>query len=668
MTELPHEELLTGYLDGELTAEERAIVERLLHSSAEARQLLEELRALREAIRALPRYAISTRAAADTFAQRVLQQAEREMFTSGSALSETARPQTVPPESEPSPGESSAPSSETNETHSRAAGELPTAGAVAEETRDLSCAPSLADGNGWKRLLAAAAVLAAAITLMVLGPKEPAPTPTPVALQSSPPSAAGLGLDAAVSDDAISPGDELPAAAPWQTEPAGAAMQAAPRQAPPPQAAMPPAPSMPGATPAAESRAFSLGELSHQPAAASLQETPAEAQPQAQRAQPAIDVDGLTAGLPFVGSRNAPLSEKHGIASEALIRGPALVVHVQLTHEAWQQGRFTQTLQKWQIAWHDRPSESGKAAGGAPGSVQAETNKPMPGADQDAGSTTLRLVQVRASVDQLQGLIADLQSAAVQSGDVLALAVATPAGYAYREAEITAANGTGMHRNSGLGRSAQPTRDPVPADRSHRRLSSGDSAGKQNDAIHARITSGTLHENAAEGAAESQGEGMDRKLDHTRPVTDEVAPPYSPLDPEPRLTSRAQRGAAAARAGAGAAKGGAAPDGAVEGKTSGPPFARRQEIERQHFRAAEPDQVRAGQEPPPAVAFPLEATPPPAADQSKAAPSSAHRASQDRAGQDKKQHDRPLAEAQSANPAATTEALFVIQLVPSPEK
>jgi anti-sigma factor RsiW len=55
MSELPHEELLSAYLDGELTAAEQAQVEQLLATSPRARQLLEELSALSATLQALPR-------------------------------------------------------------------------------------------------------------------------------------------------------------------------------------------------------------------------------------------------------------------------------------------------------------------------------------------------------------------------------------------------------------------------------------------------------------------------------------------------------------------------------------------------------------------------------------------------------------------------------------
>ena len=69
--------LLSAYLDGELNAEERAHVEQLLAASAEARQLVDELRALRASLQELPQHTLELE-----FAQRVLVRAEREMAAS----------------------------------------------------------------------------------------------------------------------------------------------------------------------------------------------------------------------------------------------------------------------------------------------------------------------------------------------------------------------------------------------------------------------------------------------------------------------------------------------------------------------------------------------------------------------------------------------------------
>jgi hypothetical protein len=61
------DELISAFLDDELTADERARVERVLGESPEQRQTLEELRALRETMQSLPRHRLGS-----VFHQRVL--------------------------------------------------------------------------------------------------------------------------------------------------------------------------------------------------------------------------------------------------------------------------------------------------------------------------------------------------------------------------------------------------------------------------------------------------------------------------------------------------------------------------------------------------------------------------------------------------------------------
>src|SRR5262245_8256013 len=64
--------LLSAYLDGELTADERAQVDQLLATRAEARQLVEDLRALRAGLQELPQHKLDP-----DFAQTVLARAEQ---------------------------------------------------------------------------------------------------------------------------------------------------------------------------------------------------------------------------------------------------------------------------------------------------------------------------------------------------------------------------------------------------------------------------------------------------------------------------------------------------------------------------------------------------------------------------------------------------------------
>jgi len=76
MKNVPETELLSAYLDGELTADEQAEVERLLTASPTARQLLEEFRTLSSTLQNLP-----TNKLAEDISQRVLRLAERRMLS-----------------------------------------------------------------------------------------------------------------------------------------------------------------------------------------------------------------------------------------------------------------------------------------------------------------------------------------------------------------------------------------------------------------------------------------------------------------------------------------------------------------------------------------------------------------------------------------------------------
>ena len=82
----PENELFSAYLDGELTAEDQAKVERLLATSPAARQLLDELRALSSTLQDMPQYKLG-----EDISEQVLRKAERQILT-----------RSAPPEEQPS--------------------------------------------------------------------------------------------------------------------------------------------------------------------------------------------------------------------------------------------------------------------------------------------------------------------------------------------------------------------------------------------------------------------------------------------------------------------------------------------------------------------------------------------------------------------------------------
>ena len=78
MKDVPENELFSAYLDGELTATEQADVEQLLAASPDARQLLDELRALSSTLQSMPQYTLD-----DDLSGPVLRMAERRVLTGG---------------------------------------------------------------------------------------------------------------------------------------------------------------------------------------------------------------------------------------------------------------------------------------------------------------------------------------------------------------------------------------------------------------------------------------------------------------------------------------------------------------------------------------------------------------------------------------------------------
>jgi hypothetical protein len=80
MKDVPQNELLSAYLDGELTVDEQAEVEQLLAASPGARQLVDELRALSSSLQALPSHQIG-----EDISQEVLRLAEQAQLDPGAA-------------------------------------------------------------------------------------------------------------------------------------------------------------------------------------------------------------------------------------------------------------------------------------------------------------------------------------------------------------------------------------------------------------------------------------------------------------------------------------------------------------------------------------------------------------------------------------------------------
>lgn len=80
MSPIPDDELISAYLDDELSREDRLRAEQLLLDRADLRRLFDELRGLRQGLRSLPKFSLG-----DEFSSAVLRQAERSMLQRGDA-------------------------------------------------------------------------------------------------------------------------------------------------------------------------------------------------------------------------------------------------------------------------------------------------------------------------------------------------------------------------------------------------------------------------------------------------------------------------------------------------------------------------------------------------------------------------------------------------------
>ncbi len=73
---MPDDELLSAYIDGELTGQQLVSIRKRLEKDSTARQVVAELRALSQALRSLPRESLN-----QEIRQQVLRRAQREMRT-----------------------------------------------------------------------------------------------------------------------------------------------------------------------------------------------------------------------------------------------------------------------------------------------------------------------------------------------------------------------------------------------------------------------------------------------------------------------------------------------------------------------------------------------------------------------------------------------------------
>lgn len=410
------QELISAYLDGELSPAQRAEVEQLLVESAEYRRLWSDFRDMQRRLQSLPRLELD-----DDFAQRVLQRAEFAWLSQRDAAN-AARAASEPAPTPDSPLPSEAPTG----YDSDAAACMPAGRGAWRE-------------HGW---IAAAMVLAAGLLLMVAGPWQWPEAPRPQGHRPL----------------AHRPSSAPPADVPTRSWHAHVLDELAEATAAAPQGEIP------------GQRSNSAGDAPHPPDALGGLVAGAAAAPGGRGAT--LQAEGSGADNATDAALAGPLAERrrgnvelelqrrsdaqraksleppaqHAASDE----GGLLVVHVEITEDAWRRGDFRQLLQEYDIDWSGTPdvdqyaepqtgaptaaatasggSSAPSGRGGTASWGKADFKQSLVAADYAAGAAAalggnrseaprrapasampLQVVHVQAAAAQLHGVLAELR-------------------------------------------------------------------------------------------------------------------------------------------------------------------------------------------------------------------------------------------------------------------
>lgn len=421
MKNVPENELFSAYLDGELTADEQAQVEQLLAESAEARQLLDEFRALSATIQSLPASGVP-----EDITQRVLRQAERRVLSEPAPREEPAereKPAAAAavgashsgPESGPRPGSfvrrvlrprnlawsgvavavalMLVVMERTNDTQSRA-------------NREVALDTEAASGQS-----AAPSMHAA-----------PEPTADAAPAESAPANwAVGEGMAAdEVADVSVgrtsAPSAEREMAVPSPAAPAEMAAESE-EAAPAPEvlaeeAPMTEMPAAPGPTPAPEALAADGHRTS--PGPSPVPSRPAEPEPESVAEAAPADVP-------------APSTEPPGVpgARSEVQPGPALVVRCRVTADAYERGVLQQVLAEKLKAKSIVDQLRFEPKGGLAYRDEDRAKKPE-SFSREAGKGDVRVFDVEATPAEVQAMIEEMRSRPQAFPSVSDLSVSEP--------------------------------------------------------------------------------------------------------------------------------------------------------------------------------------------------------------------------------------------------
>ncbi len=333
MKDLLEHELLSAYLDGELTAAEQGQVEQFLAENPAGRQTLDHLRSVSLAVQGLPELQLS-----EDLSDRVLRHAERAILAGPN---------------EPDPSEPASP-------------------VAAWRWQELFRRVVTSRGIAWS-----GAALAIALLMMLSSTPQPhrdvAHAPKPVAREAAPPPMVHPRVAPEMwAADADRNGLLLQDA---EDEAVAARKDARPQELPAP--ATPPAPERAVALPPppkAEMDALRMApamplEVAEEPLETKRQFTEAE--------QPDVERLEDRAAAVAIGE-----SRRH--EAEAFSDLPVLLVHCDITPEAARRGTFDQILAAQQIALHN---------GASPRTKQARPQEAYPAAGEPVGRATRQLAE-----------------------------------------------------------------------------------------------------------------------------------------------------------------------------------------------------------------------------------------------------------------------------------
>ncbi|MBI1900134.1 MAG: zf-HC2 domain-containing protein [Planctomycetia bacterium] len=442
MNPIPEEELLSAYLDGELPAAERAAVETRLAEDADWRAALAELREIRAELDSLPQHTLGA-----DFAAQVLRRIERRLSAAPAAHVDRPEPSSEPAQHEPA-------------ILSISSGAAAADGSMSAEPARPHRVRAVA--LDWRRLSAAAAVLAATLLLMVTsGPFwQPGTRAASAARYKSASRPEFLTSWSERGDDKQS--------LTWQAASAASQPEAPPLPASGGGAAgaLSQGTAPPAGGPTTESAQRNFRDAKDLPKAGARGFAPLQQRalpPSDERVRLRVEQDEAAARDPArlmsdffnLAMDNLQRVKEEIVGGHGAISPAVAVAHIEVTEEAWRDGSFRKLVEGHGIDWE--PAASAAELAKEADARRARRTMDRAGSDKgeaeiareqaaQAPPAQLQLVVVEASREQLEGLSRELQLKSLSRETMLFFAPAEEDRYeltlrAVKQAESTVGAG-----------------------------------------------------------------------------------------------------------------------------------------------------------------------------------------------------------------------------------